>query len=128
MSAFVKLTSVRPFPGGYSIPARTMRLDGVDYELPVPFVEISGPVVVAPVMETSEDTRAVSIRMDRWEVLHLDAGLRLPMHLADMATAVRAARDFDADPGISWQSSETDFHTWVLTWLEQERARAGGDR
>lgn len=128
MSAYVKLQAFRQIPGGLTASYQTVHVGGVDYSLPMPFTEVADPVVVAPLMEVSEDGRSVSLRMDRWRVLNLDRNLQLPLHLADMATAVRAARGFERDTGISWHSSETDLSAWVLAWLEQERTRTGGDR
>lgn len=127
MTARVTLSALRQFPGGFSTPSITQQVGDVEYTIPLPFQEVAGHVVIYPSMEPAEDGSAVSLRLDRWVVLHLQHGLRLPLLLPDMATAARAGRDFEKDPGISWTSDPTELESWAASWLDQEQSRKAGE-
>lgn len=129
MSAYVKLASVRQVSGGVAMSSRTIRVADVDYDVALPFVEVADPVVVTPVMELGADGRSVSIRLDRWEVVHLDLNLRIPLVVGEMSGAVRVAREFERDPGVSWRSEPDELRRWAWSWAEGDNALdVGGDR
>jgi hypothetical protein len=111
-----------------STPSLSVELGGVTYQIPLPFLQVSGPVVLTPLIETDEQSRSIELRVGRWQVTHLDSGRRLPAVLGTEAVALRMAREFEADRGISWDSDDIEVQSWTAAWLEQNVSSAGGDR
>lgn len=128
MTARVTLSAVRQFPGGYSAPSITQQVGDVEYTLPLPFQEVTDLAAIYPAMEPTEDGSAISMRLDRWLVVHLQHGTRLPLLLSDMATAARAAREFEREAGISWTSDWTELESWATSWIHREQEREAGER
>lgn len=123
MTSRVQLTSMVPAPGGGARSvSRSYVVGGVEYEVPLALQMLDGDVAIAPTLLPGDDGDTLVIRLDGWEVLHLGVGRRLPLLLTDMATAARVARDFGADPGISWHSDPSDIEAWAVTWLDRERS------
>ncbi|WP_017974394.1 hypothetical protein [Actinopolyspora halophila] len=110
---------------GMSVP---VEVGDAVYRVPRPMSALEGPVVLTPEVEASADGRAVLLRMDRWIVLHVFAKTTLPITAPDMATAARAGREFQADPGIGWQSSEADLYAWAAAWAERANTAGGGEQ
>ncbi|MGW1678554.1 hypothetical protein [Saccharopolyspora sp. NPDC002376] len=124
----VNLVNVQRVPGGVSVPSVTMTVRGISYNLPSPQSQVTGAVFVHPVAEADEDSNSIRIRFDLWQAT-CDLGHRfqsLPLNFPDMASAVRGARQFDADPGIDWDSHSEDLEMWAVAFVERERAQQGG--
>src|SRR5437764_6699984 len=119
MTARVQLTSVRRVPSGIQSLTRTYTIGDVAYEIPMALQQIDHELVIAPETVPSDDGQALVTRLDRWEVLNLDLNLRIPLWLPDMATAARVAREFTADPGVSWDSNPAEIEAWALAWLKR---------
>lgn len=129
MTAHVKLIHLFQNARGVGVHSVTVSVDGTAYDLPLPLQIVSGSVAIMPEVEADETSTSVVVRMNRWKVVHLDAGKQLTLRLRDMATATRVARDFETDPGVSWRSDPADIDSWCVAWLDAENARAsGGDR
>lgn len=126
MTAHVKLVHLFQNSRGVGAHSVTVSVDGTVYDLPLPLQVVSGSVAIMPDVEADEDRSAVVMRMNRWKVVHLDEGRQLTIGLRDMATATRAARDFEADHGVSWHSDPADIDAWCVAWLDAEVAREGG--
>lgn len=122
------MSAVRRFPGGYSAPLITQQVGDVEYTLPLPFQEVTDSAAIYPAMEPTEDGSAISMRLDRWVVVNLQHGTRLSLLLPDMATAARAARDFEREPGISWTSDWTELESWANSWIHREQERKAGEQ
>lgn len=128
MTARVTLTALRQVPGGFQASAITHRIGGVEYTLPIPFQEVIGSVVIFPEIVPTEDGSAISLQLSRWTVLHLERSVRLPLVCPDMAAAAQAARDFEADPGISWSSEPAELESWAACWVAKEESRKAGEQ
>lgn len=130
----VNLTNVHVTSGGVEVPDVTVSVRGVAYTLPAPQYGLTGVnrVCVCPFAEADEEGNSIRLRLDKWRVV-CDLGRRfrsLPLNLADMATAVRAAKEFESDPGIDWEAPPEELEAWAVIFLERERERArqDGDR
>lgn len=127
MSAHVELTNLRWVPQGFSLMTRTARVGEDEFTVPMPCQFLDGPVAVVPQLDVDEQTPSLTWRLDRWTVTHTDRKQSLPVSTAGMAAAVRAAREFEADPGISWSSDEVEIGAWASAWVERENARMRGE-
>ena len=127
MSAHVELTNIRWFAGGFTMMSRAVQIGENEFTVPLPCQFVSGSVALVPQMEVDEDSQALTWRMNRWTVQHTERKQVLPLSVAGMASAVRAARDFEADPGVGWHSDPVEIESWASAWAERENARMRGD-
>lgn len=128
MSAHIELTNRLSFPGGFEELSFSFWIGQGSFTMPLPCQFVSGPVAVTPVRAVDEQGQAVTLRLDRWQVLHSTRKQLLPMVFPSMAWAVRAARGFEDDPGISWDSPEVEIESWAATWAERANATRGGEQ
>lgn len=127
----VNLMNVRPVPGGVRVPSVTVTVRDVAYTIATPAYQVNDSVVAFPAIETDEETNSIRVRFDAWRIAR-DSGpgqwRQLPLDFRDMAAAVKAAMQFESDPGISWDSSEEDLGAWAVAYVERDRAQSGGGR
>jgi hypothetical protein len=103
-----------------SSPSKTMQLgEGTTVALPIPYIPIDNRLAIAPKLTADGETAAVRIDLTRWVPMYVSPDLVsfLPLACPGQAMAVRAAREFDADPAISWQDSEDDMVRWAHAWI-----------
>ncbi|WP_243790173.1 hypothetical protein [Saccharopolyspora gloriosae] len=127
MSTHVTLSSIRWVDRGFAEMGCTVSVGDDSFTMPVPYQLIDGPVGVHPELYVNEGARSVAWRMDRWAVRNTELQRALPLSLMSMATAVRVAREFAADSGISWQSDEFELSAWSSAWVERNGTVSGGE-
>ncbi|WP_433868459.1 hypothetical protein [Saccharopolyspora sp. CA-218241] len=126
MSVHINLSTARVTAIGVRIPQTTQTVRDVAYTLSIPAQPVTHSVMVRPLIEPDEDTNSIRVRLDRWMAFNDELCIHLPLYLVDMATAVRAALDFEGDPGIGWRSGHDELERWAMTWLKQDESRVGG--
>jgi hypothetical protein len=128
MTVRVQLGGIRQVPNGVAVHYARCEVRGVEYQFPLPSQEVANEVVIHPLIEGDEASGAISLRTDKWVVSHLGHKRNIPFVLPDMAAAARVAREFEADPGISWLSDPADLESWAVARWERENTPSGGDR
>ncbi|MGB3444463.1 MAG: hypothetical protein WBA97_37470 [Actinophytocola sp.] len=129
MSTFLKLNAFTTEHSrqGVSVtnPSVTVELgNGTTVEFPAPFVPVSGYLAVVPAISADGET-GVRADLSRWSPAYISGRLVVvfPVHFSDQATAVRAARAFDANPDTSWTDSFDQKMAWLREWGPENGVR-----
>lgn len=125
MGAYVEMDATINNPSGYVVYRSEVRIGDVTYGIPIGFVKVSDHPVVFVRPKIVPNGRVAEIQFDSWWVVNPEAGRELPAAAKDMDLAVRLAREFNADPAVSWSSTDEDMKAWLMAFIERYEA---GDR
>ncbi|WP_326568041.1 hypothetical protein VSH64_40580 [Amycolatopsis rhabdoformis] len=120
MTDYLKFEAAHATAAGITGINNELAVGDLRVSLPRPFVPIGGDLAVGPVIEAVSN--GLLIRTDRWTAMNLDpyATGVLPLTIASQATAAAVAREFDADPTITWTSRAADVLAWCQRWVTRQ--------